>query len=98
MDTTKRLDSLQVSKLLKWILREQGTGFSQYGRNEMEADELAEPDIANTLRCGVVGDGEFVNGTWRYRVETERIVVVFAFRGGAEAVVVTAWRKRARGK
>lgn len=98
VDTTKRLNSLQASKLLKRNLRERGTGFSQHARDEMEADDLAEPDIANTLRCGVVGGGEFVNGTWRYRVETERIVVVVAFRGEAEAVVVTVWRKRARGK
>lgn len=98
MDTTKRLDSLQASKLLKRILRERGTGFSQHARDEMEADDLAEPDIANTLRCGVVGDGELVKGAWRYRVETDRISVVVAFRGEAEAVVITAWRKRARGR
>lgn len=98
MDTTKRLDSLQASKLLKRILGERDTGFSQHARDEMEADDLAEPDIANTLRCGLVGDGELINGTWRYRVETERIGVVVAFRGEAEAIIVTAWRKKARGR
>jgi hypothetical protein len=99
VDTTKRLDSLQASKLLKQILRERGTGFSQHARDEMEADDLTESDVANILRCGVVGGGELINGTWRYRVETERIGVVVAFRGeAAEAIVVTVWRKRARGK
>lgn len=98
VDTEKRLDARQARKLLSRLLREGKTGFSQHARNEMQNDDLTEPDVVNTLRCGLVGDGELVNGSWRYRVETGRMGAVVAFLDEAEAVIVTVWRTRARGR
>ena len=98
MDITKRLDSLQAHKLLSRILRAGGVSWSQHATDEMKEDDLGETDIVNTLRCGAVGGGEFKGETWRYRVETDRVGVVVAFQSEAEAVIVTAWRKRARGR
>ena len=37
-------------------------------------------------------DWELERGTWRYRVETQRMAAVVAFRAETHAVVVTAWR------
>lgn len=51
-------------------------------------------DVVNILRGGVVEQPELVNGTWRYRVRTQRMTVVIAFRSDAEIRVVTAWRLR----
>ncbi len=99
IDTRRRLDALQARKGLTKILRASGAiSFSRHARQEMEADDLTEPDFVNTLRCGNVSDGDLVNGTWRYRVETDRIMVVVAFQGEREIVVVTTWRVRARGQ
>lgn len=49
-------------------------------------------DVDNVLRGGAVDPGEYENGSWRYRVRTERIVVVITFRSEIELVIVTAWR------
>ncbi len=58
----------------------------------MAKDGLAEIDVVNVLRGGVVEPGEWENGSWRYRVRTSRIAVVAAFRSETMLVVVTAWR------
>jgi hypothetical protein len=58
----------------------------------MAKDHLDAVDVDNVLRGGVVEPGEYENGSWRYRVRTDRITVVIAFRSGSELVVVTAWR------
>jgi len=93
VNITKSLDLLQAHKLLKRILRADGTSWSQHARDKMGDDDLGETDIINTLRCGVVEGGELINGSWRYRVETERVAVVIAFQTEDEAVVVTVWRR-----
>lgn len=43
---------------------------------------------------GVVEPAEFENGSWRYRVRTNRMMVVVAFDEDSESelVVVTGWR------
>ena len=49
----------------------------------------------NVLRGGHITEpAENEKGTWRYRVHTNTIWVVVAFRGETELVVVTVWRKR----
>jgi len=53
-------------------------------------------DVENVLRAGVVQPGKKVNGSWRYRVETNQMVVVVRFRSPRRLVVITAWRKQRR--
>jgi hypothetical protein len=91
-DIGKRLHVLEARKLLSRILREGAVAFSRHAQAEMEEDDLAEVDIVNTLRCGTVREGELEHGTWRYRVETDRMCAVVAFLSPLEGVVVTAWR------
>ena len=38
-------------------------------------------------------DAEMQKGTWRYRVETNKVIVVIAFRASNYIRIVTAWRK-----
>jgi hypothetical protein len=52
--------------------------------------------VSTVLCGGVVQPPELERGTWRYRVLTNRICVVVAFRSDDELVVVTAWRIRPR--
>jgi len=98
VDTTKRLDALQARKLLSRILREGAIAFSRHARDAMEDDDLTEPDVVNTLRCGSTAERKLVKGTWRYRLETTRMGAVVAFRGDSEAIIVTVWRTRERGR
>ena len=71
----------------------------------MEKDGLTDLDAVNVLRGGVVREPEWVNGSWRYRVETQRMVFVATFDpepsltprddddvGETELVLVTGWR------
>ena len=88
----KRLHVLEARKLLSRVLREGSLAFSRHAQTEMEEDDLTEVDIVNTLRCGTVREGELENGTWRYRVETDRTCAVVRFVSELEGVVVTAWR------
>lgn len=51
-------------------------------------------DASNVLRAGQIREeGEEENGTIRYRVHTERMCVVIAFRSTTTVRVITAWRK-----
>ena len=73
----------------------------------MDKDGLTDVDAANVLRGGVVREAEWENGSWRHRIETQRIVFVVAFDpdvnvvpaeeddvGDIELIIVTGWRLR----
>lgn len=66
--------------------------FSKHAREEMAKDHMQATDVVNVLRAGWVESSEQERGTWRYRVKTQRMFVVVAFRGTNSATVVTAWR------
>ena len=78
-----------------------------HAREEMEKDKLTDLDAVNVLRGGVVREPEWENGSWRYRVDTQRMAFVISFDpepdrvptddkelGEVELVVVTGWRVR----
>jgi hypothetical protein len=83
-----------AKRLLREILRAGRLTYSSHAKQELLADEITTLDVVNVLRGGVVRPGEFEHGSWRYRVETQRIAVVVAFRSELHLVVVTAWRRR----
>jgi len=84
----------QAKMLIRDILLARDITFSRHAIEEMKADNLTLLDCQNVLRAGVVRPPDFENGTWRYRVETNRMAVVIAFRSRAEFIIVTAWRKK----
>ena len=80
-------------------------GARSHAREEMQKDGLTDVDAVNVLRAGVVREAEFENGSWRHRVETQRMVFVVTFDPEPEQmpedddlveelelVVVTGWR------
>jgi hypothetical protein len=82
-------------------------GPRSHARKEMDADGLSDVDAVNVLRAGVVREAEWENGSWRYRVETQKMVFVVVIEpdpddaaGGdddlaeTELRVVTAWRMK----
>ena len=75
----------------------------------MDDDGLTDVDAVNVLRGGAVREAEWENGSWRYRVETARIVFVVVLEpepedvpaededvGDLEVILVTAWRIKPR--
>jgi len=89
-----QLETRAVKPLLRRILESGTVSFSDHALAEMGRDQLTTVDCANVLRGGVVEPGEMDRGSWRYRVKTNMICVVVAFRSEAELVVVTAGRIR----
>lgn len=88
------LKSPNARKLIQEIRSRGSVVLSRHAREEMAKDQLDAVDVDNVLRGGVVEPGEYENGSWRYRVRTDRITVVIAFRSESELVVVTAWRNK----
>jgi hypothetical protein len=86
------LDPSQAKKLIGTILKEGTVSFTSHAEKEMAEDDLSTVDCVNVLRGGVVEQPELERGTWRYRVRTNRIVVVVSFRSKSALRVVTAWR------
>lgn len=86
------LDPPAARPLIRSILSDGSVSFSRHALEEIENDALSEVDVTNVLRGGTVDPAEFENGSWRYRVRTQRIGVVIAFRSETSLVVVTAWR------
>jgi hypothetical protein len=98
VDTSKALDWRQAQKLLRKLLGAGKVGFSDHAYQAMEDDDLTELDVENVLRAGQVEDALLEHGSWRYRVETNRIRAVLVFCGPDEAIVITVMRKRERGQ
>ena len=91
-------EPLEPAKARRRILRvlEHGTvTTSVHAHQEMEADAITYSDCVVALRGGIVRPGELERGTWRYRVETSRVVVVIAFRSESRLMIVTVWRVKA---
>lgn len=93
-DVRGQLRATEAKKLIREVLAGgHEVVFTRHALEELEKDGLTTGDVLNVLRGGVVREGEWENGTWRYRVETPRIAVVVEFDTETRLVVVTAWRK-----
>ena len=88
------LDQSKARRLIREILLKGSVTFSGHSQAELAKDDLSSVDAVNVLRGGIVDPPELQSGTWRYRVRTDRIAVVIAFRSESELVVVTAWRNK----
>jgi hypothetical protein len=90
------LETAAAKKLIRQILAAGTVTPSGHALVEMRKDDLTLVDCVNVLRGGVVEPAEFEKGSWRYRVKTNRICVVVAFRSEQELRIVTAWRIQQR--
>lgn len=94
-DLKSMLDRTQARKKLTGILAANPNCFS-YGhhfKRRLLERQMSLGDVLNVLYGGwILMDGELENGEWRYRVETERMVVVIAFLNDAHVRLVTCWR------
>jgi hypothetical protein len=102
------LKAADARKLIRRLLDEGAfvsPGARSHARREMDKDGLTDLDAVNVLRGGTVREAEFENGSWRFRVETQRMVFVVTFDpepeqmpdeatdiGELELIVVTGWR------
>lgn len=97
LDVTSRLDPNQARKWLAEVLNLYGVkvaSLSTHCQQEMLNDHLIPEDVFQVLRDGnIYNFPEFENGSYRYRVETQKIVVVIIFKEPNIVRCITTWRK-----
>lgn len=91
---TEPLTSPAAKALIREILVTGVVAFVPHSLEAMKDDRLGKVDILSALRAGIVEHADFERGSWRYRVRSQRIVVVVAFRSSTQLRVVTVWRIR----
>ena len=87
----------EAKKLIQEIFRkpDRVITLTRHAEEELAKDELTTVDAEKALLTGrILDEPELVNGTWRYRVHTERMVVVVAFVSESKLKIITAWRKK----
>ncbi len=94
-----RLSKEEARKLVAFIVYKGGEGsvmFTDHARKELNNDRLNINDALNTLKSSssqIYSDGEFENESYRYRLKTRKIVIVFSFNpSGEQIIVITCWR------
>lgn len=96
IDLKSRLNRTQARKKLTELLAANPNCFS-YGnhfRKRLLERRMSLGDILNVLHGGwILMEGEFENGEWRYRVETERMAVVITFLDNVHIRLITCWRR-----
>ena len=60
-------------RLIREILAGGEVESSGHASRKMEEDDLTMVDCVNVLRGGIVEPAEWEDGSWRYRVHTQRI-------------------------
>ena len=74
--------------------------FSSHALEELDNDDLTTADALNVLKSPnskIHKDGEFKNGSYRYRLETNNLMIVIAFQEAGDGIsIITAWDKRKR--
>ncbi len=96
IDVTSRMSRVQARKVIARVFHEVPNflSFSKHGLHQMKERNIRTGDILNILKAGdIYQDPELENGTYRYRVETHKMIVVIAFRKPNHITVITAWRK-----
>lgn len=88
------LDPGEAKRAIVELLRSGRVRFTRHAEEELAKDDMTTVDAINVARGGVVEPAELENGTWRYRVRTEKMTVVVAFRDESRLVFITAWRNR----
>ena len=99
--STQQLNRQEARKLLAKIV---GSGgqiiFKAHALKRIPERNLTTVDVINVLKstdAKIISDGELVDGTFRYRLETSKILVVVAFGSmGDYVIVVSTWYKEGR--
>jgi len=93
-DILKELGLNEARKLASKILKEGSIHFSKHAETRMVERNMNSNDVINLLRGGKIHEApKLEHGSWRYRIETEKMTLVVAFRSESNLVVVSCWRK-----
>ena len=92
----KKLDRYHAKRIAQEILRDGTVSYTTHCESELRDDSMDTVDAANVIRCGKIEMEPELHksGSWRYRVETQRMAVVIEIHAKMRLRVVTAWRKK----
>lgn len=82
----------EARKYLNEALRLGRVSILGHAAKRMIERGIGNEDIKYVLKVGRISNPELENGSWRYRVTCEGVVVVVAFEMDSNTVVVTVWR------
>ena len=95
IDVTSRLNKEQARKILSEIFNYNPNliSFTKHAREQMSERDLKSGDVLNVLKAGkIFGEPEYEKGSFRYRVQTQKITLVVALKQPNHVVVLPAWR------
>jgi len=95
IDLRSRMGNNRVRKVLTEILKSRPNNIviTSHCKKELKNDDLIVNDLINVLHKGMIyQDPEFEHGSWRYRVETNKITVIITFEKPQKIICVTTWR------
>lgn len=96
----EKMSKLEARKRIRLIIDKfpGNIFFSKHSLEELKEDGLTTIDALNVLKSTdskISDEGEFENGSYRYRVQTNYMMVVVSFSNDGNCInVVTAWDKR----
>lgn len=92
-----KLHRNEARKLISRLVLDESVTFSQHAFTRMEDRNVDLQDVWNVLESVdsfISDEGELENGSYRYRLSTNRLVVVIGFNSeGTRLVVVTVIRR-----
>ncbi len=96
----QRLTQNEARKLIAKIVHasDDKIRFSNHSIIELRNDGLTSVDALNVLKSTdskIYQEGEWINGSYRYRLETKNLVIVIGFWDDGSGInIITAWDKR----
>lgn len=96
VDITSRLNVNQAKKVIQEFINSGAPNitFTKHSLDRMAEKDIETTDVLNVLRAGFIYDEpEEINSSFRYRIETSRMLVVVALKDPDNITIVTAWRK-----
>lgn len=85
------LSNHDARRLIREILAAGSIRFTRHADERMSQRGISENEIKRALNGAVTGC-DLVEGSWRYRVQGNDVVVVILFRGSTILVIGTTWR------
>jgi hypothetical protein len=95
---SSKLNKTEARKLVTRIVNQVPVGIriSSHAEVQFVARNVSIDDALNVLKSSsarILKEGELEKGTYRYQVETKRMVIVVAFESEERLVIVSGWRK-----
>lgn len=94
-----KLNSTEALKNIRRLAKAGSVAFSGHAMQRLRQRDLTTSDVMNVLQTSdsrVMGEGEFEDGSYRYRVATRMIIVVVAFNNEGTLLNIVSTMRRSK--